>query len=51
MEQQNYITIEMNFKFQMKDYRLVLGVKKIGIVFVLTLIAHVMKLLWGQGAS
>ena len=51
MEQQNYITIEMNIKFQMKDYRLVLGVKRIGIVFFLTLIAHAVKFLWGQGAS
>lgn len=24
----NYITIEMNFRLQMKDYRLVLGLKR-----------------------
>lgn len=26
--QNNYITLEMNLKFQMKDYRLALGVKR-----------------------
>jgi len=28
----NYITVEMSFKLQMKDYRLVLGVKRMWIV-------------------
>lgn len=42
MEQQNYITVEMTFKLQMKDYRIVLGVKRlwimIGIVSLLKII-------------
>lgn len=28
----NYITVEMNFKIQMKDYRFVLGLKKTWII-------------------
>lgn len=31
----NYITLEMNLKFQMKDYRLILGVKRVWIVATL----------------
>lgn len=31
---QNYITIEMNFRLQMKDYRLVLGMKRMWIIAV-----------------
>lgn len=30
--QNNYITFEMNLKFQMKDYRIVLGVKRAWII-------------------
>ena len=33
MEQNsNYITFEMNFKFQMKDYRILLGLKNTWII-------------------
>ena len=32
--QNNYITLEMNLKFQMKDYRLVLGVKRAWIIAI-----------------
>lgn len=30
--QNNYITLEMNLKLQMKDYRIVLGIKRAWIV-------------------
>ncbi|MBN8538929.1 MAG: hypothetical protein J0L82_00980 [Deltaproteobacteria bacterium] len=30
--QNNYITLEMNLKLQMKDYRIVLGIKRTWIV-------------------
>lgn len=30
----NYITIEMNLRLQMKDYRLVLGMKRIWIIAI-----------------
>ena len=30
--QNNYITLEMNLKLQMKDYRIVLGIKRACIV-------------------
>lgn len=32
--QNNYITFEMNLKFQMKDYRLVLGIKRAWIIAI-----------------
>ncbi|MBL7671071.1 MAG: hypothetical protein JNM39_11360 [Bdellovibrionaceae bacterium] len=32
--QNNYITLEMNFEFQMKDYRLVLGLKRAWIMAI-----------------
>lgn len=32
--QNNYITLEMNLKFQMKDYRLVLGFKRVWIIAI-----------------
>jgi len=32
--QNNYITLEMNLKFQMKDYRLVLGFKRAWIIAI-----------------
>ena len=32
--QNNYITFEMNLKFQMKDYRFVLGIKRAWIIAV-----------------
>ena len=32
--QNSYITFEMNLKFQMKDYRLVLGVKRASIIAI-----------------
>lgn len=32
--QNNYITLEMNLKFQMKDYRLLLGFKRAWIIAV-----------------
>ena len=38
MEQNsNYIIVEMNLKFQMKDYRLVLGMRKAWTLFLITL--------------
>lgn len=36
-QDQNYITIEMNFRFQMKDYRLIFGVKRIWITMILVI--------------
>jgi hypothetical protein len=30
----NYITLEMNVRFQMKDYRLILGLKRTWIIAV-----------------
>lgn len=43
----NYITIEMNLRLQMKDYRLVLGVKRTWIVVlvvgIIQLIACALK--------
>jgi hypothetical protein len=45
--QNHYITFEMNLKFQMKDYRLVLGLKKTWIVALIVgiaqLIAYALK--------
>lgn len=38
-QDQNYITIEMNLKVQMKDYRLVLGAKKVWIVIAVTVLS------------
>ena len=32
MDQNNYITIEMNIRLQMKDYRFVLGAKRTWII-------------------
>lgn len=32
--QNNYITLEMNLKLQMKDYRIVLGIKRAWIVAI-----------------
>ncbi|MGE3757809.1 MAG: hypothetical protein AB7H97_08635 [Pseudobdellovibrionaceae bacterium] len=32
--QNNYITLEMNLKLQMKDYRIVLGIKRSWIVIL-----------------
>ena len=32
--QNNYITFEMNLKFQMKDYRFVLGMKRTWIIAI-----------------
>lgn len=48
MEQNsNYITLEMNIKLQIKDYRLILGLKKTWIVAitvgVLQLILYALK--------
>lgn len=43
----NYITLEMNIKFQMKDYRIILGLKKTWIIAVVVgviqLIAYLLK--------
>lgn len=43
----NYITFEMNIKLQMKDYRVVLGLKKTWIIAitvgVIQIIAYVLK--------
>ncbi|MBK7961801.1 MAG: hypothetical protein IPK04_11760 [Bdellovibrionales bacterium] len=36
--QNNYITLEMNLKLQMKDYRLVLGIKRAWIVALVVLV-------------
>lgn len=33
-QNQNYITLELNLKVQMKDYRIILGVKKAWIVAI-----------------
>lgn len=33
-DQNNYITLEMNLKLQMKDYRLVLGIKRTWIIAI-----------------
>ncbi|MFN8846588.1 MAG: hypothetical protein ACK5V3_00500 [Bdellovibrionales bacterium] len=35
--QNNYITLEMNLKLQMKDYRIVLGIKRAWIVALVVL--------------
>ena len=32
--QNNYITLEMNIKLQMKDYRLVMGIKRAWIIAI-----------------
>lgn len=32
--QNNYITLEMNLKLQMRDYRIVLGIKRVWIVAI-----------------
>jgi uncharacterized membrane protein len=36
--QNNYITLEMNLKLQMKDYRIVLGIKRAWIVALVVLV-------------
>lgn len=45
--QNNYITLEMNLKLQMKDYRIVLGIKRAWIVaigvFAIQLVAWFLK--------
>ena len=51
MEQnQNYITLEINMKLQMKDYRIVLGIKRAWIVATVVglvqLFAWVLKDRW-----
>lgn len=33
--QNNYITLECNLKFQMKDYRLVLGIRRAWIIAII----------------
>lgn len=33
-QNQNYITLELNLKFQMKDYRIILGLKRTWILAV-----------------
>lgn len=38
----NYITIEMNLRLQMKDYRLVLGMKR---TWILALVVGVIQLI------
>src|SRR5271167_2247805 len=38
----NYITIEMNIRLQMKDYRLVLGTKR---VWILTIVVGITQLI------
>ena len=40
-QNQNYITLEMNIKFQMKDYRLVLGFKKTWIIILIVSMAQI----------
>ncbi|MBX9769254.1 MAG: hypothetical protein K2X47_18400 [Bdellovibrionales bacterium] len=47
MDQNNYLTVEVTFKLQMKDYRFVLGLKKTWIIAVVVgsiqLIAWLLK--------
>lgn len=46
----NFITIEMNMKIQMKDYRIILGLKKSWIVAVI--VAAIQLIAWAlKGAS
>lgn len=43
--QNNYITLEMNLKLQMKDYRIVLGIKRAWIVAVVVGLIQLINLL------
>lgn len=49
MEQNsNYITVEVNFKLSMKDYRLVLGLKKTWVLMLIVCIARFIEWYWGN---
>jgi uncharacterized membrane protein len=43
--QNNYITLEMNLKLQMKDYRMVLGIKRTWIVAIVIGLIQLINLL------
>lgn len=43
--QNNYITLEMHLKLQMKDYRIVLGIKRAWIVAVVVGLIQLINLL------
>lgn len=43
--QNNYITLEMNLKLQMKDYRRVLGIKRTWIVAIVIGLIQLINLL------
>lgn len=47
MEQnQDYITLELNMRLQMKDYRIVLGLKRTWIIAIIVGVAHLLTWLW-----
>lgn len=49
-QDQNYITLEMNLKLQMKDYRIVLGVRKFWITTLLVVLLKLAIWLIGRWA-